>query len=124
MIIENNPTQTKTLQTRFLVYVRDYLKSIEVHEIAYFYFEDKVTYVVTHKNEKYMLHRTLNQLEEKLDEKDFFRINRMFLVSYQSIGKIEPYLGNRLIVFLKPDMQVKAIVSREKVSEFKNWLNH
>jgi DNA-binding LytR/AlgR family response regulator len=71
-----------------------------------------------------MLHRTLNQLEGKLDEKDFFRVNRVFLISYQSIAKIEPYLGNRLIVFFKPDMQVKAVVSREKVSEFKNWLNH
>lgn len=115
--------RSTTLQNRFLVYVKDFLKSIEVKDIAYFFFEGKVTYVVTKNNEKYMIHRTLTQLEEKLDKNRFFRINRMYLISYESIIKIEPYLGNRLIVFLKPDSTLKNIVSREKVSEFKAWLN-
>lgn len=123
MIITSSLDPSRTLQSRFLVYVKDFLKSIEVKDIAYFYFEEKVTYVVTTKNEKYMIHRTLSQLEDKLDKNRFFRINRMYLISYESIIKIEPYLGNRLIVFLKPDASIKNIVSREKVSEFKSWLN-
>lgn len=123
MIITTSPEQTKALQSRFLVYVKDFLKSIEVKDIAYFFFEGKVTYVVTKYNEKFMIHRTLSQLEDRLDKSRFFRINRMYLISYDSIIKIEPYLGNRLIVFLKPDSPLKNIVSREKVSEFKSWLN-
>jgi len=114
----------KTTQSRFLVYVKNFLKSIEVKNIAYFYFENKVTHVVTTSNEKYLLHRTLNQLEEKLDSQQFFRVNRMCIISYESISKIEPYLGNRLVVFLKGDPEYKTLVSREKVAEFKQWLNH
>jgi DNA-binding LytR/AlgR family response regulator len=118
------PESTKNLQTRFLVYVKDFLKSIEVKDIAFFYSEEKVTYVLTRENEKFIIARTLNHLEEKLDPKQFFRVNRMHLISYDSIQKIEPYLGNRLVVFLKSTIENKVIVSREKVSEFKNWLNH
>ena len=119
-----NLESSPSLQTRFLVYIKDFLKSIEAKDIAYFYSEDKVTFVVTRENEKYMIHRTLNHLEQKLDPRRFFRVNRMHLISYESILKIEPYLGNRLVVFLKASFEDKVIVSREKVTDFKNWLNN
>jgi len=120
---DGNVLQTKTLKKRFLVYVKDFLKSIEVDDISFFYFEEKVTYVITTDGKKYMMSKSLNQLEGLLDKDLFFRINRMFIVSYDSIGKIEPYFGNRLIVFLNQEFNVKAVVSREKVSGFKNWLD-
>lgn len=124
MIIANKLEGPRNLQTRFLVYVKDFLKSIEVKDIAFFYSEEKVTYVITKSNERFMIHRTLNHLEEKLDPLQFFRVNRTQIISYESIYKIEPYLGSRLAVFLKYNRENKIIVSREKVSEFKNWLNH
>jgi two-component system, LytTR family, response regulator LytT len=107
-----------------LVYVKNFLKSIEAKDIAYFYAEDKVTYVVTKENERYMIHRSLNHLEQKLDPRRFFRVNRMHFISYESILKIEPYLGNRLVVFLKYCAETRVIVSREKVADFKAWLNN
>lgn len=114
----------RNVQSRFLVYVKDFLKSIEVKDIALFYSEEKVTYVITRNNERFYIARTLNQLEARVDARQFFRVNRMHLISYESIYKIEPYLGNRLLVFLKSPMDTKVVVSREKVSDFKNWLNH
>jgi two-component system, LytTR family, response regulator LytT len=115
---------TPHLQERFLVYVKNFLKSIEAKDIAYFYAEDKVTYVVTKENERYMIHRSLNHLEQKLHPRRFFRVNRMHFISYESILKIEPYLGNRLVVFLKYCAETRIIVSREKVADFKAWLNN
>jgi DNA-binding LytR/AlgR family response regulator len=78
---------------------------------------------MTKDNQRYMTPRTLNQLEERLDPLQFFRVNRMHLISYESINRTEPYLGNHLVVFLKSASGNKIIVSREKVSEFKSWLN-
>jgi DNA-binding LytR/AlgR family response regulator len=122
-MISTKPENARGIQTRFLVYLKDFLKSVEVKDIAFFYSEEKVTYVMTRDNQRYFIARTLNQLEERLDPRQFFRVNRMHLISYESINRIEPYLGNRLVVFLKSSLDHKIIVSREKVSEFKSWLN-
>jgi len=103
--------------------MKNYLKSVEVNDVAFFYLENKSTYIVTGSGESFITNRSLNNLEEKLDPRRFFRINRSFIISYKSIERIEPYFGNRLIVFLRPDLKMKALVSREKVSDFKAWLD-
>lgn len=109
-------------QERFLVYFRDFLKPIRANEIAFLYFEEKETRIVTYDKNCYTVHKPLSYLETKLDKNYFFKINRNFIVSYESIRRIEPYFGNRLVVFVGSDASTKAIVSREKVAEFKNWL--
>jgi DNA-binding LytR/AlgR family response regulator len=120
----NSLEDTQKLQSRFLVYVKNFLRSIETKDIAYFYTEDKITYVMTKDGERCMIHRSLNHLEQRLDPRRFFRINRMFIISFESILKMEPYFGNRLIVFLRSSTENKVIVSREKVADFKDWLNN
>lgn len=115
--------KSRPVQSRFLVYMKNYLKSVEVNDVAFFYLENKSTYIVTGSGESFITNRSLNNLEEKLDPRRFFRINRSFIISYKSIERIEPYFGNRLIVFLRPDLKMKALVSREKVSDFKAWLD-
>jgi DNA-binding LytR/AlgR family response regulator len=64
----------------------------------------------------------MDELEEMLDPDRYFRISRSFYVSINSVDKIEDYFGNRLILALKPAVEKEALVSREKVTEFKNWL--
>ena len=64
----------------------------------------------------------MDELEEMLDPQKFFRISRSFYVSVNSIEKIDDYFGNRLILGLKPAVEKEALVSREKVTEFKNWM--
>jgi two-component system, LytTR family, response regulator LytT len=65
---------------------------------------------------------TMDELEDMLDPKVYFRTNRSFYVSVNSIAKIDDYFGNRLILGLKPEVDKEALVSREKVTDFKKWM--
>jgi DNA-binding LytR/AlgR family response regulator len=64
----------------------------------------------------------MDELEEMLDPDRYFRIARAFYVSINSIDQIHDYFGNRLLLHLKPMVDKEAIVSREKVTEFKVWM--
>jgi DNA-binding LytR/AlgR family response regulator len=64
----------------------------------------------------------MDELEEMLDPSIYFRISRSFFVSVSCIEKMDDYFGHRLILNLKPVSEKEAIVSREKVSDFKKWM--
>jgi DNA-binding LytR/AlgR family response regulator len=65
---------------------------------------------------------TMDELNDMLDPDKYFRISRSFYISVNSVGQIHEYFGNRLLLHLKPETDKEAIVSREKVTDFKNWL--
>jgi len=114
--------QPKEYRKRFLVKHAQKLVSIEVNEIAYFYSDGRLNFFKTNDNRKFVVDYTMDELEEMLDPENFFRISRSFYVAIQSVEKIDDYFGNRLILGLKPAVDKEALVSREKVSEFKKWL--
>jgi two-component system, LytTR family, response regulator LytT len=107
---------------RFLVKHAQKLISVEVGEIAYFYSDGRLNFFKTTDNKKYVVDYTMDELEEMLDPDRYFRISRSFYVSINSVDKIDDYFGNRLILALKPAVEKEALVSREKVTEFKTWL--
>ena len=113
----------KKYKTRFVVKVGEHLKTIDVSAIRYFYSQDKATFCVTDENRSFILDNTLEQLEEMLDPNQFFRINRKYLVSSSSIQDIISYTNSRLRLVLKGSQDTDIIVARERVQEFKNWLD-
>lgn len=132
---ENNPVNLDTLvkqlqqklqpkeyRKRFLVKHAQRLVSVDTNDIAYFYSDGRLNFFKTTDNKKYVVDYTMDELEEMLDPKQFFRISRSFYVSVASIEKIDDYFGNRLILSLKPDVDKEALVSREKVTDFKKWM--
>ena len=114
--------QPKEFRKRFLVKHAQKLVSIEVDEIAYFYSDGRLNFFKTNDNKKYVVDYTMDELEDMLDPEKYFRISRSFYVSVGSIDKIEDYFGNRLILQLKPAVDKEALVSREKVTDFKKWM--
>ena len=64
----------------------------------------------------------MDELDGMLDPDKYFRISRSFFVSIDSVDQINDYFGNRLILTLKPAVDKEALVSREKVTDFKKWL--
>ena len=64
----------------------------------------------------------MDELEEMLDPESFFRISRSFYISIESVDQIHDYFGNRLLLHLKPAVDKEALVSREKVTDFKKWM--
>ncbi len=114
--------QPKEFRKRFLVKHAQKLVSIEVDEIAYFYSDGRLNFFKTEDNKKFVVDYTMDELEEMLDPKKYFRISRSFYVSVNCIDKIEDYFGNRLILQLRPVVDKEALVSREKVTDFKKWM--
>lgn len=114
--------QPKEYRKRFLVKHAQKLLSVEVDDIAYFYSDGRLNFFKTGDNRKFVVDYTMDELEEMLDPEKYFRISRSFYVSISSIDKIEDYFGNRLILQLKPAVDKEALVSREKVTDFKKWM--
>lgn len=69
-----------------------------------------------------MIDYTIDEIEKMVDPEQFFRISRAFLISIKSVDQIHDYFGNRLKLNLRPSIDKEALVSREKVTEFKNWM--
>ncbi len=112
----------KEYRKRFLVKHAQKLVSVDVEDIAYFYSDGRLNFFKTTDNKKYVVDYTMDELEAMLDPEEYFRISRSFFVSIGSIDKIEDYFGNRLILQLKPPVDKEALVSREKVTDFKKWM--
>lgn len=114
--------QPKGFRKRFLVKHAQKLVSVDVEEIAYFYSDGRLNFFKTYDNRKFVVDYTMDELEEMLDPDRYFRISRAFYVSINSIDQIHDYFGNRLLLHLKPVVDKEAIVSREKVTDFKVWM--
>jgi DNA-binding LytR/AlgR family response regulator len=113
----------KKYKTRFVIKVGEHLKTIEVGDIRYFYSQDKATFCVTQENRNFILDYTLEHLEEMVDPGQFFRVNRKYLVSAAAIHDIISYTNSRLKLVLKGSHDTDIIVARERVQEFKSWLD-
>lgn len=114
--------QPKDYRNRFLVKHGQKLVSIPTDDIAYFYSDGRINFFKTKDNKKFVIDYTMDELEHALNPKEYFRISRSFFVSINSIDKIDDYFGNRLVLGLRPEVDKEALVSREKVSDFKKWM--
>ncbi|MGB5023752.1 MAG: LytTR family DNA-binding domain-containing protein, partial [Saprospiraceae bacterium] len=93
-----------------------------IDQIAYFFSDDRLNFFKTFDDKKYLVEYKLDEIEEMIDSSQFFRINRAYIVSIKSMDQINDYFGNRLILGLKPKNEKEALVSREKVTDFKIWM--
>lgn len=115
--------QEKQFRTRFLISGTKRFYTIQVTDIAYFYSEDKVTFAVTEDGKEHIVDFPLNKLEEQLDGRLFFRANRQFIVSADSIKSIESYFHGKVVLKVSPPFNGTIIISKEKISPLKMWLN-
>ncbi|HEV7380677.1 MAG TPA: LytTR family DNA-binding domain-containing protein, partial [Dyadobacter sp.] len=108
----------------FLVRFADTIHFKNVDEVAYFYADDKVVFLVSTDGKKYLIDNNLESLEEVLDPILFFRINRKVIARIESIQKVKTLLSYRLQVFLKPAFDQEIFVSKYRSQDFKNWLDN
>lgn len=107
---------------RFTTKIGQHIKMIPVDEIECFYSENKGTYAHTMDGRDYLLDTTLEQLESELSPEKFFRISRKFFVNVDCIKDIISYTNSRLQLKLHSYKDQPVIVAREKVKDFKLWL--
>ncbi|KYG77926.1 LytR family transcriptional regulator [Roseivirga spongicola] len=114
---------TKQYKERFVVKIGEHIHTIPVSDTAYFFSQDKATFLVTEEKKRYIIDYTLEEVEGLIDPQDFFRINRKYLVSMRAVKDIVSYTNSRLRIILHQSDEMDAIVSRERVQDFKKWLD-
>lgn len=112
----------RKFKSRFLVKQGDKLLSIQTDDIEYFQTKNGVVYLAT-SEKKYLLDFTLDDLIKQLDPEKFYRANRQFVIGYNAIKAIHRYHKGKLLVELQIPTDEQIVVSSEKATEFKQWLD-
>lgn len=112
----------ESYKTHFLVPAKgDKLLPLAVETISFFYIAEGIVKAVVAEGKEYVLTQTLDELMECLNPKLFFRANRQYLISRESVKDIDLWFNNRLAVNLHTTTQEKIVVSKARVGEFKEW---
>lgn len=121
-LLNNIQNSAGNFKERYTVKNGTEFLSIPVGEIAYFYSEYKLVFVVTKTGKKYLFDKNLTAVEEGLDPKIFFRINRNYITSIEAIKSYKPFFKGKLLIALNPPVKENVYVSQEKSTQFKQWL--
>ncbi len=108
---------------RFLITVGQKIKTVGIDAVNYFYSDEGMTFMVLQNKTEYPIDYSLDALVNELNPKDFFRINRKFIVRLSALANVHVYPKSRLKVVLTPPYTEDVFVSLEKVTAFKKWLN-
>lgn len=112
----------KNENTRFLGKTNSQLVYVKAKDIAYIQTANGLTKAITFDNQKIPLDYSLDQMEKMLNRSLFFRINRKMIIHVDAIKKINTYYNSRLALQLTPNAPEDIIISRERVTYFKDWL--
>ncbi|CAG5074622.1 Transcriptional regulatory protein YpdB [Dyadobacter sp. CECT 9623] len=111
-------------KSRFLVKNGLQIKAIKTDEIAYFFSDEKMSFLVSYQQQKFPVDFSLEEIEATLNPDFFFRISRKYIVHVDAIKEINPYFKGRLKVTLLPSVAGGIVVSSERTPQFKSWLDH
>ncbi|MCB2407326.1 LytR/AlgR family response regulator transcription factor [Hymenobacter lucidus] len=117
-----SPAPEPEYKERFLVTVGTRLRSVDTQEVAYFCFEEGATFMVTKQGQRLAVDYSLDKLGQLLNPRQFFRVNRQYLLSLPAIGTIHNHSAGRLEVELQPTARQQVLVSGDRATEFKEWL--
>ena len=118
------PTPQPACKERVVVKAGAQLLIIPVATLAYLYSDDGLTFGVDTSGKRHVLDYTIDEAAGFLAPAQFFRISRKVIVQVSAISRIHAYFNSRLKLDLQPGPAFEVIVSRERVAEFKAWLDH
>lgn len=119
----DNLQQKKGFQERFLAVSGKKMKSIPVHQVAYFMTQGRYTQLVTKTNEKYLIDHSLEHIINRVDPKLFFRINRQMIVGFDAIVHMIAWSRSRIKIELSPPAEIEVVSSIDNTAEFRKWLD-
>ena len=113
----------KSFKTRFFVKTGNHFQSIPVDDVLCFYITERAVFLKTGDGKNYSLDFSLDQVQKIVDPENFFRINRNYLIHINAIKDIYNYSSSRLGIKMNHVNHLDLVVSREKVGDFKKWLD-
>ncbi|MBT1686278.1 LytR/AlgR family response regulator transcription factor [Dawidia soli] len=120
-----NFEQLLSLKTknRFLISKGENYHYIETTDVAFFYSEEGVVFLHTFQNKRYVINYTLDQLEQQLDIRLFFRVSRNCVGNLKAIDNVARYFNSRLKLSFSPECPHEVLVSRVRVPDFLKWMD-
>lgn len=116
-----SPENGRNQKERFLIRLNNTIVPVKVSDIAYFYAEDKSTYMVLSDKHKYVIDYSLDMVTNQLDEKRFYRISRNCIIAMTAVSHIVK-IGRRYRISAIPESDFQMMVSRSKADDFINWM--
>lgn len=120
--IPTNPAADKRFKSRFVIRLGDTIKSIPVSDIAYFYTENKSNFICTNIGKRLPVDHTMDEIEQIMDPRQYFRLNRQFIIGFHAIEEMKAHTRSRVIVKLSPSTKLDTRVSVDRAHEFKKWI--
>jgi two-component system response regulator LytT len=115
---------TSTGKKSFLVFKNKKYVNIPTENIAYFYIRYDSSMIMCFNNQEYFVNYSLEQIQNLVPEKQFYRLNRQYLINFNAIKDVEHYFARKLLVNSIIPARDKLIVSKEKVTSFLHWLDN
>ncbi len=122
-LTESLSIKKEDYKERFMIKIGERIISITIDKIYAFFSFEKASYILTNEGRKYIIDIPIGKLVDRLNPKDFFQINRKYVLSFAACHEIIVYTNSRLRVKVKSLENEYIIVARERVAEFKNWLD-
>ena len=108
----------------FLVFRNNKYVTVPTENIAFFYIKYESPVIMCFDRQEYFVNYSLEQIQNLLPEKQFYRLNRQYLINFNAVKEVEHYFARKLLVNSVIPMKEKLIVSKEKVTEFLHWLDN
>ncbi|MFS4429684.1 LytR/AlgR family response regulator transcription factor [Chryseobacterium sp. S90] len=122
LLIQKINQPASTGKSNFLVFKNQKYTTIPTEDIAYFYIHNEMTHLVTFGKEQFSLSQPLGQVAEQVSDKQFFRVNRQYLVNFKAIKEMEHYFQRKILVKLTVETPEKLLINKEKTHSFFTWL--
>jgi DNA-binding LytR/AlgR family response regulator len=106
----------------FLVFKSNKYTTVPTDQIAYFYIKHDLVTIVTFQSQEYSLDQSLDQVQNSLSTKQFFRLNRQYLINFSAVKEVEHYFARKLFVKLSIATPEKLLIGKEKTTAFLQWL--
>jgi two-component system response regulator LytT len=109
-------------KSSFLVFKNQKYTTIPTENIAYFFIHNEITHLMTFDKQQFQLTQTLGQIAEQVSQKQFFRVNRQYIVNFSAIKEMEHYFQRKILVKLTIETPDQLLINKEKSHSFFTWL--
>lgn len=108
----------------FLVFKNNKYTTVQTEQIAFFYIRNETPTIMTFQTQEYSLSPSLDQVQSLISPKQFYRLNRQYLINFNAIKEVEHYFARKLFVRLTIATPDKLLIGKEKTTAFLNWLEN
>jgi two-component system LytT family response regulator len=114
--------ETSQTSKRFMIRIGQQIRLVDINDVAFFYTENKITFLITRQGKRYPIDYFLDKIEEMADPQKFFRVNRQFIIHIDAIEEMHAYSKSRFKIILNPPAQQEVVVSAVRSPQFRKWL--